>query len=50
MEGPVTMHWRIIHHPAGDAASREYTVRARSRDAARRKLAAAIRVPLWTLR
>ena len=27
-----------------------YAVRARSRDAARRKLAAAIRVPLWTLR
>ncbi len=44
------MHWRIAHYPAGDAPSRQYTVRARSRDAARRKLAAAIRVPLWTLR
>ncbi|MDE0033503.1 MAG: hypothetical protein OXU75_10265 [Deltaproteobacteria bacterium] len=44
------MHWRIIHYPAGDASSRQYTVRARSREAARRKLAAAIQVPLWTLR
>ncbi len=39
-EGTVTMHWRIT----------PYTVSARSREAARRKLAAAIRVPLWTLR
>jgi len=44
------MHWRIIHYPAGDASSREYAVRARSREAARRKLAAAIQVPLWTIR
>ena len=44
------MHWRIIHYPAGDSASRQYTVRARSRTVARRKLAAAIQVPLWTLR
>ena len=45
------MHcWRISHYPAGCANSREYTVRARSREAARRKLAAAINVPLWTLR
>ena len=44
------MHWRIIHYPAGDFASRQYTVRACSREAARRKLAAAIQVPLWTLR
>ena len=44
------MHWRIAHYPAGDAFSRGYVVRARSREAARRKLAAAIRVPLWTLR
>ncbi len=45
-----SMHWRISHYPAGDAPSREYTVRARNREGARRKLAAAIRVPLWTLR
>ncbi len=44
------MHWRIAHYTAGDAASRHYTVRARSREAARRKLAHAIQVPLWTLR
>ena len=44
------MHWRIIHYPAGAALSRQFTVRANSRAAARRKLAAAIRVPLWTLR
>ena len=44
------MHWRIAHYPAGDAPSREYAVKARSREAARRKLAAAINVPLWTLR
>ena len=43
------MHWRIIHYPAADAPSRQYTVRANSREAARRKLAAAIRVPLGTL-
>ena len=44
------MHWSGHHYPAGDAPSRQYTVRAGSRDAARRKLAAAIQVPLWTLR
>ena len=44
------MHWRIAHYPAGDPPSREYAVKARSREAARRKLAAAINVPLWTLR
>ena len=43
-------YWRITHYPAGCANSRGYAVRARSRDAARRKLALAIRVPLWTLR
>ena len=42
--------WVIGHYPTGDAPSREYTVRAGSREAARRKLAAAIQVPLWTLR
>ncbi|MCY4488929.1 MAG: hypothetical protein OXF11_17670 [Deltaproteobacteria bacterium] len=42
--------WMINHYPAGDAPSREYAVTARSRDAARRKLSAAIQVPLWTLR
>ncbi len=45
------MHWRrITHYSAGNNPSREYTVKARSREAARRKLAAAIQVPLWTLR
>ena len=44
------MHWQITHYSAGDTPLREYTVRARSREAAKRKLAAAIRVPLWTLR
>ena len=44
------MYWRIMHYPAGDGSSRGYAVRARSREAARRKLAAALKVPLWTLR
>ena len=44
------MYWRISHYPAGDDPSREYTVKARNREAARRKLATAIQVPLWTLR
>ncbi len=44
------MHWKITHYPAGDVSSREYTVQARNREAARRKLAAAIQVPLWALR
>ena len=44
------MHWRIIHYSAGCDSSHEYVVRARSREAARRKLAAAIQVPLWTIR
>jgi len=44
------VHWKVTHYTAGDSASRQYTVRARNREAARRKLAAAIQVPLWTLR
>ncbi len=44
------MYWRITHYPADDAPAREYTVRAGGRKAARRKLAAATQVPLWTLR
>ena len=45
------MHcWRITHYSAGNNPSREYAVKARSREAARWKLAAAIQVPLWTLR
>ena len=44
------MTWRITHYPAGVAPSREYEVRAPSLDAAKRKLAAALDVPLWTLR
>ena len=43
------MTWRIAHYPAGDAASRDYAVRAPSLEAARRKLAAALDVPPWTL-
>ena len=44
------MVWRITHYPARDAPSRDYTVRAPSLEAAKRKLAAALDVPLWTLR
>ncbi len=44
------MVWRITHYPAGDAPSRDYAVRASSHEAAKRKLAAALNVPLWTLR
>ena len=44
------MVWWITHHPAGDAPSRDYAVRARSLDTARRTLAAALNVPVWTLR
>ena len=44
------MTWRITHYRAGDAPSRDYAVRAPSLDAAKRKLAAALDVPLWTLR
>ena len=44
------MVWRISHYPAGDAASRDYVVRAPSLEAAKRKLAAVINVPVWTLR
>ena len=42
--------WRILHYPAGVTPSREYLVRARSRETAKRKLVAALRVPAWTLR
>ena len=44
------MYWWISHYPAGIAASRDYAVRAASIEAAKRKLAAALDVPLWTLR
>ena len=44
------MHWWVTHYPAGDAPSRRYAVRAPSLDAAKRKLAAALDVPVWTLR
>ena len=44
------MNWWITHYPAGDATSRDYAVRASSHEAAKRKLAAALNVPLWTLR
>ena len=42
--------WRITHYPAGDAPSRDSAVRASSLDVAKRTLAAALNVPLWTLR
>jgi len=42
--------WRILHYPAGDAPSREYKVRAPGLEAAKRKLAAILGVPAWTLR
>ena len=44
------MAWRIGHYPAGAAPSRDYAVRAPTLIAAKRKLAAALQVPLWTLR
>lgn len=44
------MIWRITHYPPGDAPSRDYKVRAASLEAAKRKLADALKVPLWTLR
>ena len=44
------MVWRITHYPAGDAPSRDYAVRAPNLEAAKRKLASAIDVPVWTLR
>ncbi len=42
--------WRLLHYPAGDAPSREYAMRAPTLEAAKRKLAAALCVPAWTLR
>ena len=44
------MIWRITHYPAGDAPSRDYAVRAPSLEAAIASLAAALGVPVWTLR
>ena len=42
--------WRVLHYPAGDAPSRECAVRAPTLEAAKRKPAAVLRVPVWTLR
>ena len=48
--------WRIVRYRAGDAPSREYRVRAPNLAAAKpkpvagRSPAAALGVPLWTLR
>ena len=42
--------WRITHYPPGDSPSREYAVRAPSLEAAKRKLADVLGVPVWTLR
>ena len=44
------MHWWVTHRPAGDAPSRKYAVRAPNLEAARRKLAAFLDVPVWALR
>ena len=44
------MVWWVTHYTAGDAPSRDYAVRAPSLEAAKRKLAAIINVPVWTLR
>ena len=44
------MVWWVTHYPAGDSPSRRYAVRAGSFDAAMRKLAAFLDVPVWTLR
>ena len=44
------MTWRITRYPAGVAPSRDDAVRAPSLDAAKRKLATALNVPLRTLR
>ena len=44
------MYWWVTHRPAGDTPSRRYAVRAPSLDAAMRKLAAFLDVPIWTLR
>ena len=41
---------RINHYPAADAPSRDYAVRAPNLDSAKRNLAAALDVPVWTLR
>ena len=44
------MHWWVTHRPAGDAPSRRYAVRAATHEAGKRKLAAFLDVPVWTLR
>ena len=44
------MYWWVTHRPAGDAPSRKYAVRAATHEAAKRKLAAFLDVPVWTLR
>ena len=45
-----TTAWRITYYPAGTAPSRDHVVRARTHEAAKHKLAAALTVPVWTLR
>ena len=44
------MHWRLIHCPPRNAPSLSHFVRAASREAAKRKLAAVLDVPDWTPR
>ena len=43
------MVWAVQVHRHGTEPSRTYQVRARSRDAAVRKLAALLDVPAWTI-
>ena len=43
------MYWWVTHRPAGDTPSRKYAVRAATHEAAKRKLAAFLDVPVWTL-
>ena len=44
------MVWTLTHHPPGDKPWRAYRVQGDTVDAAIRKLAAALRVPEWTIR
>ena len=44
------MVWWVTHYPAGVAPSRDYAVKAPTLDAAKRKLATVLDVPVWTLR
>ena len=49
MKEDATVRW-VAHYPAGDAPTCDYAAKAPSLDAAKRKRAAVINAPLWTLR